>query len=211
MNIDKILDTTKMDDYIANKLVLIREDNVHGSDLVVANYSKQTMYTRTWDDVTENTRGLIFNKNTGEVAARPWKKFYNHMEDKAPDLTTFGEVEVTDKMDGSLGVGFRLDDGKLRIATKGSFGSDEAKEANKMLQNYTEDIDASITPLFEIIYPGNRIVIDYKDTNELFLLGGVVMDTGDVCFRYSGEPGEYTVMYEQSLFSSDKIKWKQNL
>jgi RNA ligase len=35
------------------------------------------------------------------------------------------------------------------------------------------------TYLFEIVYPENRIVVDYEDTEELFVLGVIKTDTGE--------------------------------
>ena len=49
----------------------------------------------------------------------------NRIESDAP-------VEVTDKMDGSLGILYRRPDGVCAIATRGSFASDQALEANKI-------------------------------------------------------------------------------
>jgi RNA ligase len=44
------------------------------------------------------------------------------------------------------------------------------------------DVLHRFTPLTEIVYPDNRIVCDYGDTDDLFLLGGVWIDDG----RYVG-------------------------
>ena len=51
--------------------------------------------------------------------------------------------------------------------------SDQAVEATKMLQNHDlSNLNRDWTLLFEIIYPENKIVCDYGDTRNLFLLAG---------------------------------------
>lgn len=87
----------------------------------------------------------------------------------------------------SLGIIHRAENGSLRVATRGSFCSDQAIHATKIL-NERNYINASatrdVTPLVEIIYPENRIVVDYQGQDDLILLGYVHKETG----RYEG-PG----------------------
>jgi RNA ligase len=89
-------------------------------------------------------------------------------------------VEVTDKADGSLGILYPTVDGPA-IATRGSFAGDQARHATQVyLDRYAgawEPVDGW-TYLFEIIYPSNRIVLDYADLDDLVLLGAVEIATG---------------------------------
>jgi RNA ligase len=58
------------------------------------------------------------------------------------------------------------------VATRGSFGSDQAIKAKELLKKYNTDIMfRHLTFCFEIIYKNNRIVCDYKDYEGLVLLG----------------------------------------
>ena len=86
--------------------------------------------------------------------------------------------EVYEKMDGSLGILYWVDS-KPAIATRGSFTSEQAIVATELLHTkYADEIkhlDPTKTYLFEIIYPENRIVIDYGDARKLVLLA--VIDT----------------------------------
>jgi len=90
---------------------------------------------------------------------------------------------VWEKLDGSLGIvcNYR---GNLVVATRGSFESDQAKFADEWLRkNFFDGVKylpwvpcEGLTYLFEIIYPENRIVVDYGETRELRLLAVMEAD-----------------------------------
>lgn len=150
----------------------------------IACYTKQAMFDRKWNDVTLNCRGLIWHSRTGEVLARPFKKFFNYGEPNCPTIDPHEFVQVYDKVDGSLGIVYTTPNGP-QIATKGSFTSDQALHASKLLESVYVDYRAveGITDLFEIVYPENRIVLDYKDRDELVYLGSVGIASGDSYYR----------------------------
>lgn len=50
------------------------------NDLVLFCYTRECQFDGLWDDVTMAARGIIFNKVTGEVVARPFIKFFNASE-----------------------------------------------------------------------------------------------------------------------------------
>lgn len=147
-------------------------------DLYVLNYTPQTQYQAVWNDATTQCRGLIIN-GEGEVVSRPFPKFHNMAEHSVSDVMFNGPYLVFDKLDGSLGISYRTDD-VYGIATRGSFTSDQAMYALDILTNAYPDWrpDPSLTYLWEIIYPANRIVVDYGDTEDLFLLCAIHTETG---------------------------------
>jgi RNA ligase len=148
---------------------------------VTFKYERDTQFASDWDDVTMASRGIIFNKETGEVVARPFAKFFNYNEPTVPRDKLYGRVSVTDKLDGSLGIGYEDSEGRLNIATSGSFTSDHAEYATKIYQERYEgkwDRNPKLTYMWEIIYPKNRVVVDYGDENDLFLIGAVNKKTG---------------------------------
>ena len=162
--------------------------------LTIANYSEEVQFKNSWDKITLACRGLIFDSVTGEVIARPWEKFFN-MGQRDNEINMHAPVEVSDKLDGSLGILYRRPDGELAIATRGSFASEQATHATDILGNkhkYLLDYQTGIegdssyfskmvnewTFLFEIIYPDNRIVCDYGDMDDLVLLGAVHKQRG---------------------------------
>lgn len=145
--------------------------------LFIYNYSPDVQYSNRWDEVTLNCRGLILT-NSGAIVARPWKKFFNLGQVNLP-IQFDDPVEVMDKADGSLGILYPGRHG-YAIATRGSFCSDQAVHATDVWKEryYYLKPDPGYTFLFEIIYPENRIVLDYKGIDDLVLLGAVEIATG---------------------------------
>lgn len=148
-------------------------------ELAIYNYTEETQFRKRWNKVTLACRGLIINTVTREVVARPWEKFFNFGE-MNNRIDSYAPVEVTDKLDGSLGILYRQPDGKLAIATRGSFASDQAVEANKIWsESYSHlDIPNDYTFLFEILVPWNRIVVSYNYDDEYLQQGRGVLPQG---------------------------------
>ncbi len=154
----------KIKPYIENKLI---SQDIHPADhdVRIFNYTQKAQFNKVWDDITMQCRGLIMNIRTGEILARPFPKFFNYQElvakgEKIPEEQPI----ITEKMDGSLGILYELN-GKYRIATRGAFESEQAIWATRWL-NENEEILIKLMPkkytyLFEIIYPKNRIVVNY--------------------------------------------------
>lgn len=122
-----------------------------------------------------------------EIVARPLPKFFNSSEPEAASLDLSEPVVVTDKADGSLGILYPAADG-WAVATRGSFTSEQAKHATELYRRkYSEwTPPPGITVLFEIVYPENRIVLDYGQMDDLILLGYVDIQTGQTL---SAAPG----------------------
>ncbi|MCG3203977.1 MAG: hypothetical protein KCHDKBKB_00654 [Elusimicrobia bacterium] len=143
-------------------------------ELWIYNYSQKAQFDKVWTPETITCRGLIMDASN-QVVARPFQKFWNlseHQENNGlPKLPLTEPFEVFEKMDGSLGIMYFVG-GKPFIATRGSFESDQAIEANKMLQEkYSQvEFNPEYTYLFEIIYPENRIVVNYGLDRDLYLL-----------------------------------------
>ena len=135
--------------------------------LTIWNYTEKVQYENLWDAVTLMCRGLVTD-DTGDIVATPFQKFFNIEEGKFEPTEKF---EVYEKMDGSLGIVFWYR-GQWVVATRGSFTSDQANKAREILKKYNTDIMfRHLTFCFEIIYPENRIVLDYGNDEKLVLLG----------------------------------------
>ena len=150
---------------------------VHPSlPLTIWNYTEKVQYENLWDEVTLMCRGLVTD-NEGDIVATPFQKFFNIEEGKFEPTEKF---EVYEKMDGSLGIVFWYE-GQWVVATRGSFTSDQAIKAREILRKYNTDIMfRHLTFCFEIIYPENRIVLDYGDDEKLVLLGTFNKDGKEV-------------------------------
>lgn len=159
---------------------LIRTQSHPEYPLAIATYTPKAVTTDTWNQVTRQCRGLIWNTETGDIVARPFPKFFNIEENKTELAYGMDQpVVITDKLDGSLGILYNYED-QWAIATKGSFTSPQALMGTEILREKYEDfaVHSNHTFLFEIVYPENRIVLDYGDTRELFLLGAVHNEKG---------------------------------
>ena len=160
---------------------LISEKKHPTSDLLIFNYTQRCQWEKKWDKYTLQCRGLITDLD-GNIESRPFEKFFNLGENNITIESLPAEIpEITDKLDGSLGVRYYDDEGRLSIATRGSFESEQAVWATKWIREMCDDRDFNLeyTYLFEILYPENQIVVDYKDRKELVLLAARHIETGE--------------------------------
>lgn len=152
---------------------------VYHDGLVLLNYTDKAQYEGEWNFFERVSRGLILDEKTGEIVARPFDKFFNWDEQSFQgDI-----VEVTEKLDGSLGILYRHR-GEYRIATRGDFHSEQAIWATEFLKKNFDltNLPEEYTLLFEIIYPQNRIVVDYGNRHDLVLIGVRNRFTGEDFF-----------------------------
>lgn len=151
-------------------------------DLILFNYTPEAVINNQWTWLEQVSRGLILNTKTGEIVARPFNKFWNWLEGGRMPAPGSQIKTITQKEGGSLGILFRHE-GEYRIATRGSFESDQAIWATGYLNQQWPHLHRSIsnewTLLFEIIYPDNRIVVDYGNRHDLVLLAIRNRWTGD--------------------------------
>jgi RNA ligase len=155
--------------------------SIHAWDgRLIFNYTKRAVYEGRWNFFECASRGLIIDIQTGEIVARGFDKFWNWLQDGRQPAPDAHIIAITDKIDGSLGVLYRHR-GQYRIATRGSFDSPQALWATEFL-NARYDLTGlpdDLTLLFEIIYPANRVVVDYGEREDLVLLAARKRDTGD--------------------------------
>lgn len=139
------------------------------------------------------------------VKARAMRKFFTvelsnsdwgriQLRDDDEDVTVNNDYEidyespviVSDKLDGALGICTVIDDDVI-IATKGSFNGLEAGIGTRVLHSkhdadaFRETITteyAGFTPLFEIITPEHKHIVDYGDMEDIVFLGLVHNATG---------------------------------
>ena len=155
------------------------EVNNHPSlPLFIYNYSRETQFSKKWDDITLMCRGLILD-NEGNVVARGFNKFFN-LEEHSLDEIPNEEFEVFEKMDGSLIIGF-VYNGEFHTATRGSFTSDQSIDARKIVDEMgvSDIFKEGYSYLFEYIAPQNRIVVNYGDWRELVVLSIMDNKTGE--------------------------------
>lgn len=181
MNYTELFSLEDLNHHLREKLVWQKQHPE--AALSLYDYSDRAQFLNQWDDVTMNCRGLIID-SANKVVARPLPKMFNLGWDIAPSFYEDEVVYATDKVDGSLGIAYPLDD-TIQIATRGSFVSDVALHATKVLNlKYKDWIaqhlhDAELyTYVFEIVAPQHRIAIDYGRQDDLYLIGATHIESG---------------------------------
>jgi RNA ligase len=174
MHVQVQIDPEELDRLVAEHYVSVQRHPT--AELWIYNYTARCQYQRYWTDVTLACRGLILDAQR-QVVARPFAKFFN-LQELEGSLPT-EPFEVFEKMDGSLGIVYFVE-GVPGIATRGSFASDQARRAQRMLDTRYRNLpwDSALTYLCEILYPENRIVVDYGGREDLVLLAVIETATG---------------------------------
>lgn len=155
-------------------------------DLTLYTYTQKCVFEGAWSPATLSARGIVL-RDTGEVVARPWRKFFNLNERHgvlADDLPLNETPELAEKVDGSLIIAFH-DGERWRCVTKGSWDSPQAKWAQEWIDApeslaVRTRLRQDTTYLFELVAPWNRIVLPYA-TADMILLGTVNRESGDDC------------------------------
>ncbi len=170
-----VCDPALVEEAVGAGLVSVQTDG----RLRILNYTAKATYSRSWNEATVACRGLILD-GAGRVVARPFPKFFGPSEPDAPAVPSGRPMEVTAKLDGSLGIAYTHPEGEVRLATRGSLISRQSVEATRIWhEKYRRvAIPEGVTPLFEIIYPDNRVVIDYGGMRDLVLIALIDIETG---------------------------------
>lgn len=180
MRLDELFDMDRLERMISERYVNVQTHPLFPGYRIY-NYGQRTQFDRFWNPITMQCRGLIVDGDDN-IIARPFSKFFNLAELPAlPD----GDFIVQEKMDGSLGIAYPTPDGGVAIATRGSFSSEQAVWATEWVNSRMDHVDFiqghiedGNTPLFEIIYPTNRIVVNYGNRSELVYLTAIDRKTG---------------------------------
>lgn len=186
--------------------------SVHPEDeqLKILSYSKSAQIEGYWSEVTKSCRGLIIRSDKDDfsdavIIERPWRKFFtleqvsggdwvlgdeerdgDSVEAELLRLDLSAPAEVTDKLDGSLGILYRAPDGLPAFSTKGSFVSSVANYYTDLLRSRPEALadanealnnHSTRSHLFELVGPDNQIVLRYPK-DEIILLGSVEKKSG---------------------------------
>jgi len=153
--------------------------------LLLFTYSRKAVHEDKWDSVTSKCRGIIINRETDEIIARPFEKFHNYGSSHGEGTENAGHPDlkakpsVMEKLDGFMCTLYRWQ-GQEYIASKGSFHSIHAKWATVEYRKSGEHFwPVGFTPIFEGLCRDLRIVVDYGDRQGLVLLGLVNIETGE--------------------------------
>jgi len=151
-------------DFVNNNPKLVtRRESVRYPGLYVLKYSRKVFYDALWNDILEECRGTVIDKDWN-VVVRPFKKIYNRNENGA-DFSLDQEVTAVYKINGFMAAAtFVPSVEKVVISTTGSLDSDFVSLAEKWLNPsivpYINAYGYNITWLFEICDPSDPHIIE---------------------------------------------------
>lgn len=178
MKLNELIDLDRLEQLVADKYVTARSHSRY--PLNILNYTPAATGIKDWDNTLSYCRGLVYDYETMEIHAIPFKKFWNYNDPSHPETLAENLPEephtILKKMDGSLGIGFFYG-AEFIIATRGSFYSEQAVWANdwaskNMNLNLVDIGSKEDTYLFEIIWNRDKKVVNY-DFEGLVLLGSI--------------------------------------
>lgn len=182
------INLVKLQNFVESGLIRKIQNPIH-SELFLYNYTQEAQFSNTWDEEIQISRGLIFNVETNEVVALPIRKFFNY--DQEPGKSEFlkkiqnGEsYTLEEKLDGSFIQMFHYKNSWI-VTTRGSWNNEQILKFPEIFRKHTgfelntlemkksNLFNTDYNYIFEIIYPENRIVVDYKDEEKLVLLTAI--------------------------------------
>ncbi|MXZ58151.1 MAG: hypothetical protein F4Z16_06675 [Rhodothermaceae bacterium] len=125
-------------------------------------------------DIVAQCRGLVFDHRTDKIMANPPPKFFNHFNHpigKLEELFKKSFYVVTEKLDGSCILLWNYRD-VWHFSSLFSFESAQAQRALEIFEaNYRySSLCPYRTYVFEVIYPDNQVVINYRTDSRLVYL-----------------------------------------
>lgn len=168
-NVEELYNNFLREKKLGNVLINSHPDY---DNLKIIHYTQETKFNNNWNYFTFIARGMIIDTNNWEIIAIPFPTFFNYGE-ITTDLPKNKCFTALTKEDGSCAIIFNYDK-KWHCSTRRSFCSEQAIWGTNFIRNNWDipEYFNNITLLGEIIYPENRIVIDYGNDEKIVLLGG---------------------------------------
>ncbi len=179
------MDLKILEQYLSDKILKKVAHPFH--NISIWNYTKKTQANNIWDDVTMKCRALVLDSN-GAIVARSFSKFFNYGQ-KECRIPINCNYKIYDKVDGSLGMLFYYNNDWI-FCSRGSFVSDQAIYGIAMIpEQLYKDLNKDLSYSFEIIYPENKIIVDYGIQKELiyitsFKKDGTESDDSDIMIKH---------------------------
>lgn len=147
------------------------------AQLCVLKYNNKVFYDNLWntDPLLNEARGLVFDKETGEVVIWPFTKVFNHHENGTElDLDT--QVVAPRKINGFMAAA-RMHAGELLVSTTGTLDSDYVAIARKHIEALDlSRLQSGYTHLFEIVDASDPHIVEEQEG--AWLIGIRQMRTG---------------------------------
>lgn len=178
-----ILSKNQFDDLVNHKGVNMRVQNLY-PHIVSFQFTRDIFFSGNWDDISIKARGFFVNKNTREVVARSYDKFFNLGEKPETQLPQLKKnlkfpVQVYVKENGFLGIcGYDSETNELFLSSKSASDSDFTeyfknifnKLDNKLQQQIRDLCKSGYSCIFEVIDPINDPhLIEYSESHLVLL------------------------------------------
>lgn len=206
---------TKLNKYLDDGWLISKKHDYY--DLIIWNYSQSTQYESFWNETTLMARGLITD-SLGNIVSRGFNKFFNWEENKLDrENIDLSKVKLFEKVDGSY-IGVFWYDNQWITNSKGSFTTEQAIKAKEHINSF-KDFDKffskDLTHNFEIVYPTNRIVVDYNGIDGIVYLSST-NKAGDIFFLETICDGmlrskEYDFNFDYELIKSQNTNNEEGI
>lgn len=209
---DELLRLTKIEDAFYSSVQEIEGYNIESFSYRMAGYD---MFKH---DFWKEMRWIAFiygnEIDKPKLFTLAYHKFFNYWEwETISEIKDLQIESIQDKVDGSLIMFWKLPNGKIIAKSKTSINSEVANSANNILNSdqvlysFVEKyLDLWIYPIFEYVWPDNRIVVSYDKSELVFLwmrkISGEYIDTNHL---------ENIRNTEIPHISMSKIIWINNL
>jgi len=167
---------------------------VEKDNLILLKYN-ECIWNTGWHKYAMECRGKIIDRDTLSVVSYPFDKFFNLDEHASTSvnyvvnkIASAQRVSLTNKLDGSTII-VSNNNGAPLVTTNGSFDNDQTKWAMKIFNDkyvdFINNVPSGYTFVFELIHPENRIILDYGDLCDVFLIAvreNALLDKGLVSY-----------------------------
>ena len=166
-----------------------------------------------WDNINIHCRGLILD-GAGNVIEKPFPKFWTYRQYLSSHTLLLSEDRIVKKPKGNFRILEKIDGTMVTLywigeypyfATQRSFTNIKAIEATKLLyakySHLFNKFDKRFTYIFEAVYPETKVLIDYGNIRDLYLIGMINKESGELmelpdigfpkCRDYTSEYGHF--------------------
>lgn len=169
---------------------------------------KYDMIDVTWNEMTEECRGIIVAKSPDwKIVSHPFDKFYNFGESRCPIKNFEPDDEFLIKADGTcIQLYYDFINSKWRVSTLGAiettcWNSDETFEQifYRVSNIKTNELDKNYCHMFELCAESNQVVNKYE-TDRVYYLKSRNLETDELVYKYSEFHGTNAMLPERFPF-----------
>lgn len=161
-----------------NSKLVSRKESARYPGLFVLKYKRKVFYDNLWNDILEECRGLVVDKDYN-VVVHPFTKIYNRFENDS-DMNRDDIVTISRKINGFMATVTPYK-AQAIVSTTGSLDSDYVDMAKEMIpDDFLNAILPNLSYIFEIVHPNDPHII--SEECGCYLIGirdlatGVLMD-----------------------------------